>query len=178
MEGSAANSTLASPGGLGVTGHDASVVCTDDEVGCQAVAAGPQKHSTNLEMAYLNREHAPALDSGRKAIKVNYTLKQDLALCKKRAACDRLPYKVRENKTSTSVTLNTVAFEYFRGFIVGYLKSDCFKYKVEGPKPVIDKSGNVTADVIRVFGSDGFHLLDRRRHGPIKSVPLVSWLVS
>ena len=109
-------------------------------------------------MAYLNREHAPALDSGRKAIKVNYTLKQDLALCKKRAACDRLPYKVRENKTSTSVTLNTVAFEYFRGFIVGYLKSDCFKYKVEGPKPVIDKSGNVTADVIRVFGSDGFHL--------------------
>ena len=90
----------------------------------------------------------------RSVVRVAYTLKQDLALCKKRAACDRYLYKVKENKSSTTVTLNTMAFEYFRRVIVNYLRGRC--YRVSEPKPVVDRAGSVTGDIIRVLRKDGF----------------------
>ena len=53
---------------------------------------------------------------------VSYTLNRELALCKKRLACDRTPYEIKQNKQSTTITMNTVTFEIFRSSILSYLK--------------------------------------------------------
>ena len=80
-----------------------------------------------------------------------YTLNKKLALCKKRAACDRNPFQVKANKSSTTITMNTVVFEHFRSHIENYLRSR--KYKVL-PYPVPDRVGNITKDIVRVMNNE------------------------
>ena len=83
------------------------------------------------------------------SVPVNYTLNKNLALCKKRRACDRESYKIKKNKTSYTVTMNAVVFEHFRAYIIHYLKS-YKRYKIKFTD-VPDKTGSITKEIVRVF---------------------------
>ena len=84
-----------------------------------------------------------------KSVPTKYALRNNLALCKKRAACDREPYKVKHNKVSTTITMNTVAFECFRSTILEYLRS-IKRYETKLSKTP-DLEGSIVKEIIRVF---------------------------
>ena len=85
----------------------------------------------------------------RMSLPVDYKLNQKIALQKKLTACDRTPFTVKHNKISTTTTMNTVVFEYFRTYIEHYL-THIKKYKVEILEAP-DKCGAITKDIVRVF---------------------------
>ena len=78
----------------------------------------------------------------------NFTLNMKRTRAKKRKACDRDNYKIKENKNSSTIIFSTVAFEIFRSKVFTYLQRHSYGYQLTESK---DIPGNVTHDILRVF---------------------------
>ena len=74
-----------------------------------------------------------------------YVLNKELALIKKSKACDRANFEVKENRCSTTISMSTVVFKYFRDRIQNYLKSKNFDVQSE---TAVDREGAVVKEVI------------------------------
>ena len=117
-----------------------------------AVTEDGRQNQTNflssLPKSFPTFDHTNAMGKSTKTIGTDqYFLDKRLALCKKRAACTREPLKVKMNKTSATLTMNTIVFEYFRRYIEFYLA--CKKYETKG-RIFRDKEGLVTRNILQV----------------------------
>ena len=60
-----------------------------------------------------------------------YTLNEQKPLSKKRAACDRPPYKLKFNTNSITITINVATYEIFVASTIKYLNDPENGYQVE-----------------------------------------------
>ena len=72
-----------------------------------------------------------------------FSLNEKRTRAKKRKACDRNNYKIKQNRSSSTVIFSTVAFEFFK-----YLTNQSYGYLLTESK---DIPGNVTHDILKVF---------------------------
>ena len=101
----------------------------------------PKEHHVN-NVNHVNNSTAVTIH------KSNYVLNEKRARAKKRKACDRENYKVKQNQSSTTVVFSTAAFEVFRSNVCPYLEHQSYNFKLDQST---DIPGKVTHDILRVF---------------------------
>ena len=119
---------------------------------CPAATSSP----TKVTALSATSRPVPTNEVGKRTtiqtVPVDYILNEKLALCKKREACDRKPFTIKHNKFSTTLSLNTVAFELFRQSINHYLR-ERKKYKTSITVSA-DKCGSIVKETIRVLNTN------------------------
>ncbi len=81
----------------------------------------------------------------------NYKLNEQKAMNNKLLACDRVPFTLKQNNNSITITLNTATYEYFFQVLIEYLNNPNNNYRIEN-SPEGDITGQViTQDRLRVF---------------------------
>ena len=101
-----------------------------------------------LPVVFAN-EAAPSNSIRAPPMYMNYTLNKQSNIVKKIKACDRVPYTVKHNKGSVTITLNTMCFELMRSSLIQYLHRQANQYNFQ-IIPKNDQSGNTAEDVIKV----------------------------